>query len=332
MNTSVRRTTTGIVVAALALALTVGCSSTPSSSTPTAGELTKIKIGTFPGPGVAPLQVAIDEGIFESYGLDVSIHLAESGAAVIPAVVAGEDQFGYANIISSLAAAEAGLPITIVQDFAVLADDPALDVSRVFVDPKSGITGPEGLEGANIAVNGLQNIGEVTIRMAMENRGIDTSDLTFTQLGFPDMNDALDRGDVDAIWTVEPFASSALAQGYVPVLSNFAEATPGSRGNGHYLATKDYAAANPEIVTAFTEAMAEAHAFCNDNPDAVRATIEKLLGVPKAVADKMLLIELPEDPGVTIDDLDSYVDAALDLGIITKKPDLDAFVYEPSRR
>lgn len=333
MKRSIRHRATFATVALLSAAVLAACSSDDPGQDSTAdGELIPLTVANFPSTGLAQIQLAIDEGFFEDHGLDVTLQVAESGAAIIPGTIAGDIQIGYANVVSSLIAYDNDLPITLIQDFAIIPEDPEQDISQVFVREDSGITDASGLVGANIAVNGLQNIGEVTIRVALENRGVDTSGLTFTQLGFPDMNDALDRGDVDAIWVVEPFVTSARAAGYVPVLSNFAEATPGSRGGGHYFVTRDYAADNPEIISAFQAAITEAGAFANENPDALRAQVVDVLGVPETVADVIELGSAPEDPGVTVADLDIYIDAVIDQGIISAAPDLDEYVHEGSRR
>jgi NitT/TauT family transport system substrate-binding protein len=320
-NTFTLRSIGVIAVAATAL-FTAGCSSSEAE----VGEngLTALTVGTIPTVDSAPLWLAVEQGIFEDHGLDVTVHVAEGGAAVIPAVVSGDDEIGYSNVISSLIAFDSGLPITLIQDCCAAAATPELDTSRVLVLPNGPITDAEGLAGANIAVNSLKNIGEVTIRMALEKRGIDASGITFTQLPYSDMNDALERGDVDAIWQVSPNVVTAVDRGFVPVLSPFVEAEAGGV-LGHYLTSEQFAQTNPEIVTAFVDAMAEANEFTEANPDLARATIVKNLQFDEAVVAASNLSAHPS--GVTEDEVKVFASKAVEYGIIPEEPDYSVYLW-----
>jgi NitT/TauT family transport system substrate-binding protein len=312
----------GIVAVAATALFTAGCSS-PSAEVGENG-LTALTVGTIPTVDSAPLWLAVEQGIFEDHGLDVTVHVAEGGAAVIPAVVSGDDQFGYSNVISSLVAFDSGLPITLVQDCCAAADTPELDTSRILVLPDGGITDAAGLAGANIAVNSLQNIGEVTIRMALEKRGVDASGITFTQLPFSDMNDALERGDVDAIWQVAPNVATAVDRGFVPVLSPFVEAEAGGV-LGHYLTSQQFAQSNPDTVAAFADAMAEANEFAGENPDLARAAIVSNLQFDEAVVAASNLPVYPS--GVTEDEVKVFATKAVEYGIIPEEPDYSVYLW-----
>ena len=65
---------------------------------------------------------------------------------------------------------------------------------------ESNIKGPEDLPGKRIAVNSVKNLGDVTIPVALKNKGIDPKGIEWVPMNFSDMGAALERGDVDAIW------------------------------------------------------------------------------------------------------------------------------------
>ena len=64
--------------------------------------------------------------------------------------------------------------------------------------------------GKTIAVNALKGVGEVMIKAALKKRGVDPNSVKLLALPFPAMRAALENGQVDAVWTPEPFLSQAL--------------------------------------------------------------------------------------------------------------------------
>lgn len=66
------------------------------------------------------------------------------------------------------------------------------------------------LAGRTIAVNALKDVGETVIKAALKKSGVDPNSVKLTPLPFPSMRSALGNGQVDAIWTPEPFLSRAI--------------------------------------------------------------------------------------------------------------------------
>lgn len=282
------------------------------------GELLEVSVGTLNGILSAPLFLGVSEGIFEEHGLDVEISFADGGAAVIPAVLSGEYQFGYSNTVSQLAAIDEGLPLQLVHPSWAPHSEFEEDDHGVLALPDSGFEEPEDLEGANIAVNTLQNIGEVHIRTAFEGLDLDHSDLSWTQLPFSDMSEALERGDVDAIWVSEPFLAPGLDAGYEWLIAPGAQSFPEQVG-GYWSTSEQYAGENPEAVEAFQEAMAEINEFAEDNPDLVREVAVDEMGFDAEHIDEVNLPLFPNDEGTEA--LEDYAEAAVEYGIIDAEPE-----------
>jgi len=291
--------------------------------------LTELRVGTIPTVDAAALYLGVEQGIFERHGLSVEVHVADGGAAIVPAVVAGDDQIGYSNVISSAVAVDNGIPITLIQDCCAAAGSPEQDTSRILVKPDGRIKTPADLAGADIAVNTLQNIGEVTIKMALRNEGVPIDDIKFTQLPFADMNDALERGDVDAIWQVSPNVQTALDRGFEPIMSPFTQADPDGV-LGHWLTSQQFAQQNPDTVRAFVDAMAEANGYAEEHPDEVRATIVKNLKFDEATLAKSTLPAFP-GKGVEADDVKQFVNAAIEFGIVAEEPDYGSYIWSGDR-
>ena len=196
------------------------------------GELTPVTVGVIPIVDVAPIYLGVEKGFFEDEGLDVTPELAQGGAAIVPAVVSGDYQFGFSNLTSLLVASSKGLPLKAVAAGNFTTGEPGEDFGAVVVPEDSKIKDAADLEGKTVAVNTLNNIGDTTIRKVVEEAGGDDGDVEFVELGFPDMPAAVDGGQVDAAWIVEPHLTVALEQGAKVVASNFAETVGGKIEQG----------------------------------------------------------------------------------------------------
>src|SRR3712207_5065760 len=92
---------------ALAAAAPLACGSGGSRDVP-------LTVGVVPIADVAPLYLGREEGFFAAEGLDVQPEVAPGGAAITPAVLDGDLQFGFSNTVSLLIAASSGRPVRIV--------------------------------------------------------------------------------------------------------------------------------------------------------------------------------------------------------------------------
>jgi len=141
---------------------------------------------------------------------------------------------------------------------------------NILVKGSSSIRTPADLAGKTIAVNALKGVGEVMIRAALEKSGVDQSSIKLLALPFPAMRAALNSGQVDAIWTPEPFLSQAIqidgardlmAPG--PVLGDYWPI-------GGYFVRTDWASKNPGLAAKFRTAMNQALEYSQNHPDEIR--------------------------------------------------------------
>lgn len=317
------------LTAASALVLT-GCAGSPAPSDTAdgaadaggGGELTAVTVGVIPIVDVAPIYLAVSEGFFEEEGLDVSLELAQGGAAIVPAVVSGEYQFGFSNVTSLLLATSNGVPLQAVApgNFSTGSEP---DFGGVVVPAGSDIQDAAGLAGKTVAVNTLNNIGDSTIRNVVEKAGGDADALEFVEMGFPDMPAAVSGGQVDAAWIVEPHLTRAVQEGARVVAWNFMETDPDLMVAA-YFTSKQYAAEHPEVVEAFDAAMKKAFAFADENPDATRAILDEYTDIDPSVKEAMAMprFDLP----FSGDSVQLLADLALQYGLVDKEIDFSTLL------
>ncbi len=317
----VRAAIAAVAVMALAAA---GCGGDDEGGDPgTPAQPEKVKIGLIPIADVAPVFVGIEQGFFKEQGLELEPQFAAGGAAITPAVISGDFDIGFSNTISLLIASSKGLPVQIVSQ-GVLGGP---DLSKPWADllvPKDGpVKTPKDLEGKTIAVNTLNNICGVTINATLEEKGVDVSTLKYTEVPFPEMVAALEKGRVAGACVVEPFVSQGKAAG-MKGIDPFYAATAPNLTVATYFASKQLIESKPELIDRFKTAMEQSLEYAQQHPDEVRAALPEYTKIPAETAQK---INLPSwEADLHEDTIQKLSQLSEKYGYIDKQPDLDQLI------
>jgi NitT/TauT family transport system substrate-binding protein len=314
-----------LVVIALLCAVVAGCGDDEGSGGGGGGgaEVQTLKVGVIPIADVAPLYLGMDEGFFENEGLKISPQPAEGGAAIIPAVLSGDDQIGFSNTTSLIIAASKDLPVQIISQ-GVLGGTGKDDAWDGVVVPKgSDIKELSDLEGKTVAVNTLNNVSQIVVNTALKKAGADYTKVKYVEVPFPDMNAALESGRVDAAFEVEPGYSGALAAGGKS-LSNSYEGMAKNYTVATYFTSKQYIAEHRDVVDKFVRAMEKSLKYASDHPDEVRATVAKYTKIPPAVTKKMNLPVWRAD--LNEQTIQQTAELAKAYGFVDEAPSLDALI------
>lgn len=94
------------------------------------------------------------------------------------------------------------------------------------------------------------------------------------------------------------------------------------------LSTGDFAEENPEVVASFQRALDKANAFANDNHDELRRIAVEEVKVDEDVAERLLFAHF--EPGLDTEDIKLVASKAVEYGIISKEPNYDDIIVEPS--
>nr|WP_042191813.1 ABC transporter substrate-binding protein [Kibdelosporangium sp. MJ126-NF4]CEL20306.1 putative extracellular solute-binding protein [Kibdelosporangium sp. MJ126-NF4]CTQ97532.1 putative extracellular solute-binding protein [Kibdelosporangium sp. MJ126-NF4] len=231
-----------------------GCSALGSGEPGRASDLerTTVVVGTLPIVDAVPLAIAQQKGYFDQEGLDVEVRSLPGGAAAVPGLVNGELQFAFGNYVSFFAAQYKGL-----LDVRLVADgyQAAQGMFLIMAGKGTRIDKPAELVGRRIAVNTKSNIVELTARSALEANGVDASSVTFIEVPFPDMQSAVERGNVDAAFMVEPYITQGQRKsGLMPVLDAATGATQ-DVPIAAWATNARFAKANPKTTAAFQRAI-----------------------------------------------------------------------------
>ncbi|WP_199776469.1 ABC transporter substrate-binding protein [Nocardiopsis sp. SBT366] len=304
-----RRWTMACAGAALVLAATACSDSSEADDGPT-DETTTLVVGITPIIDHASVFIAIEEGFFDEEGLSVSAQPVQGGAAAVPAMVSDDLQAAFASYPSFFLAESQYIGVTIVAEGVRGTEETA----GIYVNDDSPIEGPEDLEGRTIAVNTLNNIGDVSIAASLEEQGVETAGIEFVEYPFPDMVPALEQEAVDAVWLVEPFRSGAEKDGARKVFSSYTGIAEGIPVSGIGMAD-EFVAANPTTVEGFTRAIERANGVLAEDPAIAAEIVQTYSETTEEQADAM---ELPvwTEGAVDVDELGRWNDLLLATGVL----------------
>jgi NitT/TauT family transport system substrate-binding protein len=302
-----------------------GSSSSTATASSGARKLTTIKVGTLPISALAPLYLGMEKGIFERHGLKLDPDVAQSGAAIVPAVMSGQQQFGFANVVSLMVAHDKGLPVKIVAKGSQAGPGASQKFEGVIVKGDGPIKTPADLAGKTLAVNAVNDIGGLLISGALQKVGVDPKSIKFLEVGFPDVNAAVDAGRVDGAYQTEPFLSQALHGGDRVVLYQYPrlgkEITIAS-----YFTSDKYAQDNPEVIKDFRAAMNESLTYASTHEDEVRQVVTTFTKIPAAAAETMTLPGWDPNLDPAQNGLDLVGQLAVQAGIIKAAPDFGQLI------
>ena len=297
------------------------------AASPVLAQTTKLRVSTIPIIDTAPLQAAMAKGFFAAEGLEVDTTPTQGGAVGLPALAAGQVQITFSNIISIALGVKQGLPFQIIAAGAGTGDT-APDLAGLVAKSGSTIKTGKDLEGKRVAVNTRNGVIWLFARAWVQATGGDADKVTYLEVPFPQMTDAI-RGDrVDAAFIVEPFLSGALAPGGGAQLVGWPYYTVQKRVPvGMYVSTESYIKANPGVIEKFTRAYNKGVDWINANKgsdewlkiisDYTRMKPEQLKGLNLPPYEKTL-----DAAGI-----DKMTELMVKHKMIDAKPDAKALLY-----
>ena len=294
-----------IAVASTAIVLAI--------SGPVANAQTKVSVGYTAAGDFLPVFVAKEKGFFDKRGLDVTLTRIALASTVPAALMANSVQVGTGTGPGLLQAAEGGLDLVAVSGAArQKRDNPTVSV---LARKEAKISSPADFKGKKVGVPGLNSVIDVVFRKWLKDKGVAVESVTLVEAPFPQMNDLLRGGTLDAVAVLEPFRGKILADGNgVKVADYFSDVKDGMIF-GFWIATRTWAEANPAAVKALREASNEAIAYIKANPDDAKTIEAKYLGV-KFPGFSSFDVEIKPA------DLQAYAAIGKELGLLRK--DVDA--------
>jgi NitT/TauT family transport system substrate-binding protein len=324
MEFPMRRSPLVAFLVAVSLGVAACGGSDDDAATPSApGQPDKVNVGVIAIVDVAPIYLGKEKGFFSNRDIDLTLTTAQGGAAIVPAVLSGQYQFGFSNTISLLLGKSQNAPLKVVSNGNNSTGVTDKDFAGLFVKADSPIRSPKDLVGKTVAANTLKNIVETSVKSSVKKDGGDAAGVKFLELPFPEQVPALEAGRVDAIFVVEPFQQAAVAAGARKIASSYVDAAP-DLTVAMYFTSEQLIGTNQDLVTRFTEAMKESLAYADGHPEEVRDVLGTYTKIAPEVREALILPKWP--PDVNRASVEALADLAVADGLMAQKPDIAALL------
>jgi NitT/TauT family transport system substrate-binding protein len=212
----------------------------------------------------APLNYAVQQGIFKRFGLDITPTFIEGGSMLTQAVVGGSLDIAQNGYTSSTAAAVQGADVVIIGGIAN-----TLPYQLVV---KPGITSADQLKGKNVAISRYGSSTDAAADFALQHLSLTRKDVNVLQLGgaATRMASAI-SGRVEGTFEQYPDTAEMTRQGFHVLvdLNDVVRDYP----NTSFVTSRAFLKSNRETVKKFLMAMATAvHEFKHDPTNAIKQT------------------------------------------------------------
>lgn len=303
-------------------------SSACSKPAPTKAD--KVRIAYFPNITHAAALYAASTGGFQRAAGDtirVEERVFTAGPAEIEALFAGEVDFGYIG------------PGPAINGY-LKSNGQALEIVDIAASGGASLIAAKGqaiklikdLAGKRVAVPQTGGTQDISLRHALKDSGLAGKDkggnVDIVQYAPSDALDLFRRGELDAAWLPEPWVSRVIKDAGATLVTDERTLWPGGKfATAVVIVRKDFAKANPELVTKVVEAHRAAVDAINADKKSAGDVISKQiakLSQGKTLSPELLAASLSRTD-ITYERIDesihTFADWAKELGYLKKGRD-----------
>lgn len=303
-----------LIVGSCAVAALLG-----SAAASAAGDVVKVAYMKIP-PLVAVLY-AQRNGLFAKEGIDLQLSIVNGEPQMMSSLVAGAVDIGMTAVGGVVLARGAGQPVRVFGTGDLERGD---DIRNWITANKGhGVTSVKDLVGKTVAIVAPRSQAELLVREHLMANHIALDAVKFVYMPFPQMQTALETGNVDAAMVVEPFHSAILASTKIQpmdiafgTLPDFSKA--GSVALGGWFTRADWIAAHPDLAARFLRAISASHKALMANRKLADEIFEKDFNMPPAVAEHVPLPLRTGSLEALPKDYTPMIDAMVETGLMPK--------------
>jgi NitT/TauT family transport system substrate-binding protein len=279
----------------------------------------KVNIGYSPAADFTPVFAAKDKGFFEKRGLDVTLTRIPLASNIPAAIVADSLQIGMGTGSMLVQTAEAGLGLVALNGASRFQKSNSI-VSLVARTGEK-IQKPEDFKGKKVGVPGLNSMLHVMFQKWLLDNKVPLNQVTMLEAPFPQMNDMLKGGTIDAAVAIEPFRARILSGNTGYRVADYVTDIQDNVLAAFWMAKAEWAKANPQVVRAYREAYDEALDWCVKNPEEAKQLQVKYLGFPSPVIPSYSSAISPKD-------LEIFEQAGRQVGMLRQPVDVKNLVWK----
>jgi NitT/TauT family transport system substrate-binding protein len=326
-----------ILVATLAMALvSSGCgllgsndNSAPAANPAGGLEKPNLKLSVMTTTDLAPFHLAVKNGYFRDAGFtfdpakDVSV--AKSGGDSVAKLAAKEVDIAYSSYTPFFVAKSKGVgDIKLVADASSAGPNSCMVVAM----PNSSVKSIKDMAGKRVAVTATKTISDLLVMSTLKTNGIDWKTIQWVETPFPQVNDALAKGNVDAAFVTEPFITSAQKSvGAAPIFDTAVGPTANMPTAG-FGANADFVQKYPKTVEAFQKVMERATIEARADRGKVESLLQEYAKIDADTAKLSTLLTFSSSLDATR--IQRVPDLMLEFGVIKEKINVASMIAHPA--
>lgn len=285
---------------------------------PALAQPTKMIIGTGVDPGFGVFYIAKEAGIFARNGLDVELKTGPSGSAMVGLLIGNQIQSAFGGEM-------AGIQSFNIDPNVVVAAEGSL-LSRWFAVVGRNMTDLADLKGKRIGMP-KGSSGELFWRVLLAQLGSKDADYDVVNVESPEIAAAMQRGNIDAAVTWEPWVSRIVEN--IPAAKVLKDSDGVFGARVYIYLNKKWAVQNQAAAASFMKSLLEANELIASDPAKGAAIIARYLNLDEKLT-LSLMSKLRHDVRMDQGSIQNMIDAETQLKAMSKlsKPlDLSNFVY-----
>jgi NitT/TauT family transport system substrate-binding protein len=240
-------------------ALVLGARAAARAQTPAS-----IRVVGPPNDGFRAAFYGVRAGIFRRYGLDVQTIVLNNGAAAAAALIGGSAEVAYTNIVTVIQAYRRGIPIRVLSPATLFSSDRPSS-SGMLVLKDSPVKSGRDLTGKVLGTLALGDLNAVASLAWVDQTGGDSKAVKLIEVPPSAAVAFLEDARADAVTTIEPGVSQALASGKVRLLTRPFDAIAKRFQGGAYAVLTPETDKNPDAMTRFARGLREAQLYTNSH-------------------------------------------------------------------
>ena len=248
----------------------------------------------------------------------------------MPALVGGSVEFAISNIVSIVLAANQGLDLKVIAANSDTGPE-APDTSAVIVKTSSPIKSVADLVGKRLAVNARDGLNWLYAKAWIEQAGADPDKVTYVEVPFPQMNDAVVNGQVDAAYNVDPFVGRGKASGQIREIGRPFSDVQANLPKSQVVTTGRFIKSQPDVVDRFARAYKRGVEWMNAHRGQ-KEWADMVAIITKLKPEIIMKTPQPALPtALSVDDANRTVALMVKFGLITKNIDFGSLLYETAK-
>ena len=207
---------------------------------------------------------AKERGFFLEQHLDVELTQVPGSQAILPAIVAGQVDFGVTNTGAMAAAYIRGLPLYLLLSGAVYIH--ATPAAHAVVAKNSALSSARQLSGKTIGLNTVKDLLQAATMKWIDRAGGDSASAKWYELTSSELAAAVNSGRIDAAVMIEPAygASADLVKSIGLPYDTVSDGKPFQETGA--ICNKDWADKNPGLAGRVVKALVAASDWADKNP------------------------------------------------------------------